>query len=394
MKAPWIAWPAGLLAVVFFVGAYVATVLGLDLGEDVDATGAAWTLSWIGFPLVGALIASRRSRHPVGWLLLGVGIGVAVALAGNTYAYEGMVARPGTLPAPGLALWLSQAAFIAALALVPFVILLFPSGRVDSRRMRRLAIVGGASFGLLLLAYAVRGVLELGAGRRVENPFAIHAIGPIVEAVIPPLFGAALAFTFVAIGHAVWRLRRADDLERRQLKWFAYAAALFPVLMGIGVAASGLHQAVADIVVSAAFLLSLNGMAAAIGIAILRHGLYDIDRIVSRTVSYAILTAVLVGVYGGIVVGAGSIFSGSDLLVAGGTLAAAALFRPLRGRIQALVDRRFNRSRYDAERILETFAGRLRDEVDLDTLGRDLRAVVASTVAPASVSLWIPGPTT
>jgi hypothetical protein len=265
-----------------------------------------------------------------------------------------------------------------------FGLLLFPTGRLPSPRWRPVARLAAASLAFAVVALACQpGRLE---GTDIENPFGIPGL--------PHWLGTAAWVSLLASAAASMaslraRYRAGDALERRQLKWLLYAAAL--VAAGVLVTApfEALFGAAGVDAQNATITLTLATVPVAMGIAILRHGLYDIDLVIRRTLVYAVLTATLGATYLTSVLLIGLAVGHSGFAVAVSTLAVAALFRPALARIQAVVDRRFYRRRYDAARTLEAFGGRLREELDLEALAADLRHVVEDTVQPAHVSLWL-----
>jgi hypothetical protein len=337
---------------------------------------------------LGALLAVRRPRHPVGWLFAGVGLAQALQLVAGNYAMAALADR--RLPAGAVAAVAAEQLRIAGLGALVAVLLLFPTGRLPSPRWKALAWLGG----LGLLASMAREGLAPGHGEQLfghENPFGLAGAPALLQllGLLEELFYlAALA----AIGSLVVRLRRARGVERQQLKWFVYAAVmalvvlfaaslLLPDLMERGPLGSVLWGAVPV------------SLAAAVALAVLRYRLYEIDRLVNRTLVYGLLTALLAVVYtAGVFLPGRLLDPGGDrsqLAVAAATLAVAALFGPARRRIQAAVDRRFDRARYDAARTVERFSARLRDQVDLDTLAAELLAVVDRTVQPRGAWLWL-----
>jgi hypothetical protein len=338
------------------------------------------------FAAVGALIAARQSRNAIGWVLL------ATAM---TYAFTiGVESYVALDPAP-LALWLDDWTFIVWLALAcVWIPLLFPDGRFLSRRWRHFAWSATAvlALGLLGTAFGDRR-LDTSAANPPMNPYALPGVAGDVAAVVASAISVVylVAVLGSVIGLGV-RLRRARGVEREQLKWFSYVGAL--MLVGLTLAALSLvdprlERTVGTVGWGAFLLLFTLGLPAAIGVAVLRHRLYDIDVVIRRTLVYGALTLTLGATYLALVLAAGLTAGESDLVVAAATLAVAALFRPARSRIQAAVDRRFFRRRYDAARTLEAFGARLRDEVDLEALGAELRGVVSDTMQPAHVSLWV-----
>jgi hypothetical protein len=335
---------------------------------------------------VGAVLASRRPAHPVGWLLLALGLAVAASGVADGAARYGLVARPGALPAARWAATYSPATLFLALACVGFVLLLTPTGSLPSPRWRWWAGVAAAGPGLLLVALTF-GPFTIPPYQSLDKPLEVPALAGVM------LGATALALGVIAAGLAVgaWslvvRFRRARGVERMQLRWIALAA---------GVCGLGAVVVLAGMLLNATalFLLVLGVCLAvlplAVGAAILRYRLYDLDRIISRTLAYGLLTVLLGGGYAAVVLGLGALLGRrSSLLVAGATLALAAAFQPARRRIQRLVDRRFDRRRYDASQTIATFSGRLRQQVDLDTLTAELLGVVEQTMQPTRASLWL-----
>ena len=333
--------------------------------------------------VVGGLVASRRPRNPIGWLFLVAALGMSITVLAGAYAEYSEVV--GALPGDAWAAWVVIPLFPLSVFVVPVLaFLVFPDGHFLSRRWRFATIAFLVAASATFTAEALQpGPIE--GLETIDNPIGVEST--VREAVAwsgDTLLGSfVMAFTAAAV---LVRLRRSEGEERAQIKWVVYAA----LVACIGFLATFLTDW------SPAFILGLVGLAAipvAAGIAMLKYHLYDIDRVVSRTLVYGALTALLAGLYFGIVIGLQAVFGGlargNDLAIAGSTLAVAALFRPARAWIQAFVDRRFYRSRYDAARTLETFSARLRDEVDLDRLGTDLGGAVHETMQPRHVSLWL-----
>jgi hypothetical protein len=336
---------------------------------------------------VGAVLASRRPRHPVGWLLLVLGLSLAWAGVVPAYAAYGLLARPGALPAAHAVARSWPVTVVIAQTALGFVLLLTPTGSLPSPRWRWWARVTVAAAVILLVGLAVaRGPLDP-RYQVLGGPFDFRGQGGVLLVVNQ----LALAFTTLAVvvgaGSLVVRFRRASGVERQQLRWVAWAAAL--AVLGAVVALGGLAVG-ATAVVSWAISTCFAVLPVALGAAILRYRLYDLDHIISRTLAYGLLTLLLGGGYAGIVLGLGQLLGrDSPLVVAAATLAVAAVFQPARRRVQAAVDRRFNRRRHDAAQALDVFAVRLRDQVDLDTLTADLLAVVDQTMQPTQASLWL-----
>jgi len=384
-----LAW--ALLALTVLIYAATPFLNGSDIGDEVGPF-VGYTVFILAFATVGAVVASRRPGNPIGWILLGAGL--AFAVGGITVSYaEDAFADPG---GPGFgataAAWVSKWVWMAGIApVVTFGLLLFPDGRVPSRRWRTLAWLSGTA-----LALVVAG-LALAPGRMedlpVDNPLGLEGAGGLVDA-LTTLGGAALVVGIAgSIASLVARYRAASSRERQQLKWLTYAG----MLLGIGnVVAIGIEIAVGPSAVeltNTVVALSVATVPVAIGIAMLRHRLYDIDVVINRTLVYGALTATLAASYLVSVLvlqlALDPLTEQSNAAIAASTLAVAALFRPARTRIQAAVDRRFYRRRYDAARTLAGFSAHLRDEVDLDALSRELRGVVRETMQPDHVSLWL-----
>jgi hypothetical protein len=390
-------WPAGLAW-----AAWVLAVLALaafpwldrllrhagrpDLGL-LNAFSVAPTLAAITASAVGLVLALRRPAHPVGWLLLALGLGLCTSGAAAGYVAYGLVVRPGALPAADVVARLYPTVTNALLAALGFVLLLTPTGLPPSPRWRWWTLGSAAAMTVLLAASAIApGSLDAGA-LVAGGPQEFRAFGGPLR--LANQAAQALAILTILAGTAslVVRFRHARGVERQQLRWVALAAALTGVAMlaaGVLVASGNLELASWFAVLCVAFL------PLATGAAILRYRLYDLDRIISRTLAYGLLTLLLGGGYALAVLGLGQLLGqGSSLAVAGATLAVAVAFQPARRRIQQAVDRHFNRRRYDAARTIAGFSARLREEVDLDTLTAELLAVVEQTMQPTRVSLWL-----
>jgi hypothetical protein len=390
--ASWLAWSACLLCVTLL--AFSAVLLLLN-GPS-EGAASTWGTKYnnfifpvvvLAFALVGALVASRLPGNPVGWVCLVIGLTLTLGGAAEEYDVYALATRPGWLPGGEYAAWLGNWAWVPAVGLMgTFTILLFPTGRLPTHRWRAVAWISGAVLVLASLSEAFSPG-RLAEAPNVTNPFGIESARGALEMVnIGSFLLLPLCFVLSAFS-MVLRFRRSAGEERQQLKWFAAAAVLlgacFPFVF---VVPSGVAE---DLVT-----LLFAGLPMAIGIAILRHRLYDIDVIINRALVYGSLTVLLVTTYSGGVVGLQYAFrtltgQGSTLAVVASTLAIAALFNPLRRRVQAFVDRRFYRSKYDAAKTLETFSAKLRDETDLDALNAELVGVVRETMQPAHVSLWL-----
>jgi hypothetical protein len=304
------------------------------------------------------------------------------------YATYGLVTRPGSLPGATLAAWYASWPWYLTLALaLVFTPLLFPTGRLLSPRWRPVAWLAGVATAVFTVLAALQAELDLGSDQVIANPIGIAGVeNPEQSTVGVALLDLVILSGVVAFVSLVIRFRRSRGEERQQLKWFTYAAALVPLaLLG-----DALPAPLGNIV----FTVPIVFLPVAAGIAILRYRLYDIDRLINRTLVYGSLTAILGLGYAGAVLVLGQVFGGvggnpPSWAVAGATLAMAALFRPVRRRIQMVMDRRFNRRKYDAVRTVEAFSARLRDQIDLDTLTAELLTVADQTMQPTTASLWL-----
>jgi hypothetical protein len=386
--------PAGRLVAVLIwallgmtlVGVAAATVVAAS-GAGIDPRAGTEHLAYVAYGIAGVLIVRHRPRNAIGWMLLLVGALRGVDAAASAYALR-WVDLPGVTPggiwAAWVVHWIWSPAFVLQFVLLPF---LFPDGSPPRGRWRWLLWLSVAMFVQTPALWIQPGSLDVGrADVVVPNPLGVPAAEWVTTALIEGVslvFLAVLASVVVAM---VRRYRSSGVEERLQLTWFVAAIVLLAVSLLLSI-----HDRLLDVslvVNTAAGVL----VPVAVVMAVLRYRLYEIDRIVSRTVTYSVLTVVVVGVYAGAVLAAQVVLGPADapdLVVAAATLLAAAVVRPLRSRIQQLVDRRFNRAPYDAERVVAAFGARLRDEVDLGALTGDLRVTVAATVVPRSVSLWM-----
>jgi hypothetical protein len=351
----------------------------------------------LAYGTVGVLIASRRPGNAIGWIFCAVGLALAVASAASGYADYGLYGDGDALPAAELAAWLSVWLNIVVLSVAPCLLfLLFPDGRPPSARWRPVVwLVAAAGGGIFFTLAFSPGELDEYTYPGLPNPLGVGgAVGDVLSTVESTGNGILPIAVLVSISSMIVRFRRSSGRERLQLKWVAYTAALTAASFLVSfVLPEPVPQAIQD----AVFLLGVVAFAAipiAAGIAILRHRLYDIDVLVNRTLVYGLLTLSLAVVYvGGIVLLQGLFHAltgqESQLAVVASTLMIAALFGPLRRRVQGFIDRRFYRRKYDARKTLESFSARLRDETDLETLSEDLVAVVRETVQPAHARLWL-----
>jgi hypothetical protein len=380
MIAPKLVWVASIVLVV--PGA-IANAL-LDYTNVIDLVAAAgFALAGVGAASAGAVVAARVPGNAVGWLLLALGLGAGVTLACGAYAEASASTSLGPLPADEWMAWLGNWPGIAVyFGGTAFLVLLFPDGHFLTRRWRYAGWFIGAGVAIATVASALNPEPISG----FANPVGVDTDFVRVLITVTDLL-ALPALSLAALGLAV-RMRRSRGVERLQLKWFTYAAAL----VGLGLGGTVLLSGIAADIAFIGGLLALAALPIAAAVAVLKHRLYDIDLVIRRTLVYGALTATLGATYLALVLLAGLAVGESNVAIAASTLAVAALFRPARTRIQAAVDRRFYRSRYDATRTLEAFGARLRDELDLETLAADLSGVVRETVQPAHVSLWLRAP--
>ncbi len=374
-------WVAGCAAAgsVALIGAGLA--LAYADRHLVAASLTGWTFSSVSgqlvnaaVPVVGFVLASRLPANRIGWLFVVAGLALGLSGFSTQYALHALLVDPGSLPAGQVFAWLSNWVWVIQTAMLAFLFLLFPTGRLRSRRWLPAAWFVGGAFALI----AVGGLVM--ATHFWSDPFSRQAQSTSAPAMISVLLPAAL---LVSVAAVVVRFAKSSGEERLQLKWFAAAALL---LVATFIASIVAYSVAVNVLQSLAFVCLWT----AIAIAVLKYRLYDIDRIISRTLAYAIVTGLLVGVYAGLVLLATQVLSfASPVAVAASTLAAAALFSPLRRRVQHAVDRRFNRARYDADQTVAEFAARLKDAVDLDAVRDDLAGAVHQALQPAHVSIWI-----
>ncbi len=382
--APWVVAGASAAALV------ISGVLGWTNHAPVSdgrlgASDVGWFLSYLAFVCIGALVVSRHRDNRIAKLMLLAGSFNAFAQLALQYAIWGIVRHPGSLPGADVMAWLSSYLWVPSIATVIVVAVYLPTGRLPTRRWAwlpvALVVTTVVVVGLSAIDWwPLRGadLLLTSSQDKLSGTAAWMAVAwlwPVVS-----LCAVAALFSIVV------RYRRSRGLERQQLKWLMWAAAVsapFVVISELTREGSALYT-VAQILNSPVFF------AVAIGFAVMRYRLYDIDRIVSRTVSYALVTALLIGLYVGCVALTTSVLAfGSSFGVAASTLAAAAAFQPLRRRVQRIVDRRFDRAAYDAQRTVEEFNARLRDRIDVDGVRVEFLETVTTAVAPATVTIWL-----
>ena len=382
----------GVLSLLALAGGYTIQVLIHQVpssSADV-ASGASGLVFVLVFTAVGVVVARREPRNPMGWLLIAVALSVQAGNDGSGYAYLDYTLHHGTLPLGHVAILLSPSweyAFVA----VPLIILLFPDGRPGSRwrwpvrvYLTLAVVVIAGTLGVALNAFRLRiPVDDNGNLVGLNHPHGANAwFGPVQSVSLV----AAVVLVLSAVAYQVRRYRRESGVQRQQLKLLAAGAATCIVCFALNAASGG----GSDFVGQVTFAVGLTALPVGIGVGILKYRLYDIDRLISRGVSYAILTALLAGIFIGLIALTTDVLAiASRVGVAASTLAAAALFNPLRKRIQHLVDRRFNRARYDADATVAAFTARLRDAVEIDAIRADLLDVVNRAVQQTHASVWI-----
>jgi hypothetical protein len=397
-SGPRFAWSVGVACIVIAIPTLVLMVLGVGKSTPGDTFvqgglgGVAFLVASLAFAVVGALVVSRVPGNPIGWIFCVVGLILSLGDLAYHYGDYALYGAPGSLPGAVVAVWLNQLGVPPAFGLVALSLLLFPNGRLLSRRWRPALWLGIAGI-VCILGYAVRPGRFDWPFNSVTNPLGIPGGYGLFNATTAfgwPLMAATAVLAGVAMA---LRLRRSRGDQRQQLKWMALAAAVGGVVTVANVASFFLAVKGIEQLRSVTLGLVFAIVPVAAGIAILRYRLYDVDVVINRALVYGGLTASLALTYFGSVLllqlALSSVTGGSGLAVAGSTLGVAALFRPARRRIQETVDRRFYRRKYDAERTLAAFSARLREQVDLDSLCAELLDVVDQTMQPAHLSLWL-----
>jgi hypothetical protein len=354
-------------------------------------------LAFVGtFATTGLLVASHRPGNPVGWLLAAMGLGFVIGTFVLIYAQYALEVDP--LPGGRAMAWVGLWFWPVALSPIGFVLLLFPDGSPPSRRWRVVAWCQAAALiGLFVSLAFAPGPMTAAGYESIDNPLGIQGLKSVLGA-LGAISGALLLAMIVASAASlVARFRRADSGERRQLEWLAYAGMLVIVAASVSLPLEGALGDDAPLVKLAqvALIIAIIGIPISVAIAILKYRLYDIDLIINRTLVYGALTVVLALIYLVGVVGVGGLVremtgqEKNNLVVAASTLAVAAAFRPARSRVQAFIDQRFYRNKYDAQQTIADFSSKMRDQIDLDSLTTELAGVVRKTVQPTHVSLWL-----
>jgi hypothetical protein len=393
INSRWVAWGMWLSGLMMIIASAVLAEVNPPISttqpDESVAEAAIWLSTWVGFGLVGALIVSNRSRNRIGWIMCGITLTIGFDLFVNGYSRYALVTDPGTWPLGAEATWVATWAHLPVVLLVSALVILYPSGVASAfgyRVFQALLLVVSLDF----FVYAFRpGPVQ--GDTPPDNPLGIPGIRHLLDPASEWLGTVLGAIAILAVVDLILRFRRSSGVERLQFRWFVLAVVAFPIMFFGGILLEELvtgSERFDPVVI--AFALWGNGTAAAIGIAITRHGLFEIDRIISRTVTYTVVIVVLAGVYlGGVAALTVFLPSDSPLVVAASTLTAAALFNPVRRRVQGWVDRHFNRSRYDAQRVMEGFADRLREGVGGEEIVRGWVGVVSETMHPASSGVWM-----
>ena len=389
----WMALPTTVLVILGQI--YLSTLNREAPGAAGFVVNVMLELVLLGFVALGVLAVHRRPGNPVGWIIAGVGVTAVASGFLQSYGIYALFTDPGRLPGGATAAWLSTLIFVPVLFAAPAMLfLLFPDGNLPGRRWRVVFWLVILTTCAAMVSGALDPVLDDAPFKGVDNPFSLdppHILNDTLSYFGWPGMAASLLLAAVAM---ILRLRRSRGVQRQQLKWISAAAAVLPLASAAGVVCYYLgYETVGGLLATFAFVPVFF----AAGYAVLRYRLYDIDVVINRAIVYGSLTATLVAAYfGGVVVlqRAFVFLTGgeSTLAVVASTLAIAALFNPLRRRIQAFIDRLFYRKKYDSRKTLEAFSSRLRHETDLDSLNDELLAAVRETVQPARVSLWLREP--
>ena len=398
------AWSLAGFTMIVLAAALV--LLGLDTSKMATNRIALYgiaALAVLVYASTGRLVASRVPGNAIGWLLGMIGLSLAATLLTEQYALRGLAVAPGSLPAARMVGWISEVAFIFTFAPMFFLVLLFPDGRLPSRRWRpvlwaMIAVTTGWVAQQLQIGTRIDGGLTnalYASGVSYPTPFGVFPYHGWFSGFLGVLLPLALITGVLVVVSVFIRRRGASAELRKQLAWLGYVGVLVAVpvvaFLPYGFATNGNVNPVAGALFWA-FLLVIPtvGVPLACAVAVLKYRLYEIDRIISRTLAYAIVTGLLIGVYAGLVLLATQVFRfHTPVAVAASTLAAAALFTPLRSRVQRRVDHRFNRARYNADQTIGAFAARLKDVVDLDSVQTDLATVIYQVLEPTHVSVWI-----
>ena len=386
--AAWLAWAVCAISLAVTALCFLLIALNLSLDTPAYFFWPDLTVLALGYSVIGAIIASRLPNHPIGWLCCAIGFIAAIDHFGGEYAVYALLAHPHSLPGGMAMFWLQDWFWMLFIGLIVFLLLLFPTGRLPSGRWQPFA---WGSVVVILVAVILTASTPLpSSGSEI--------MGSLEEPPSPIQFSVLLLGLVAAVSVVVGR-RNARGVERQQIKWLLYAGAIFFVGSSLKIAVVYFIQLEGPWGLWISYILvAVGGLSGpiAIGVAILRYRLYNIDVLINRTLVYGSLTALLAAVYFGGVTATQAIvrvLTGQEqqpqLVVVVSTLVIAALFNPLRRRIQSFIDRRFYRRKYDATKMLDAFSAKLRDETDLDALSDDLVGVVREAMQPSHVSLWL-----
>lgn len=377
----------GVFGLIVVLGAAGFVLKGRATADDV------FGIPFFAFAAVGAVVAARQPRNPVGWIFMVVGLTPTAGFFTGAYAGTSLQ-TPGGLPAGTFVEWVSSWAWFPGIGLLAtFGFLLFPNGKLPSRRWRLLPYVAAVWIAVITASMALLpGPMEPFDPTLPSsvNPYGLESAGEVIQSVEGVAFSGFPLLALLCVASLGFRYRNASSEQRQQIKWFAYSA----FVLFLAIAFENLvNRLVGEAIAQGLFFIGMIFPSVGAGIGILKYRLYDIDVVINRTLVYGALTAILAGTYLGIVIVLQQLIGGlttdSDLAVAGSTLAVAALFRPLRSRVQNFIDHRFYRRKYDAAEMLRAFAGRLREQVDLDSVNAQIISVVSDTVQPAHASLWL-----
>ena len=388
-RASWLAWSACVLSLALTALSFLLILLLLHSDTPIYYYWLETSMVAVGYSTVGAIVASRLPESPIGWLFCAIGLSFAVVHFSAEYAIYALLAPSRSVPGGGVFAWLTSWVGIFGLGLVVFLDLLFPNGRLPSARWRWFARFTA----IALLPAVILSALSPGLiiSSTLDNPLGLEGLPNVLRAIEAFMY----ALIVVGVSSMLGRLRQAGTIERQQIKWFAYATVV--VISGV-ILKNTVYPAVGVTWVWwVGLILTAVGVVSspiAMGVAIFRYRLYQIDMLINRTLVYGSLTATLVALYFAVIVVLQSLFvvligEKSTLAVVASTLVIAALFTPFRRRTQSIVDRRFYRRKYDARKTLETFSAQLRNETDLEALRDDLVGVVRETMQPAHISLWL-----
>lgn len=392
----WVALSVRAISLALVVLGLLLTAANRSVENDIEPYTVNLMIASLAFSTVGVLVASRQRKNPIGWLLLCIGLLYAAELFVGNYSVYTFVTDPASLPGGQVAAWLTSWVWIFGGSLVFFVFLFFPDGKLPSPRWRPVAwlVLLNTALAVASFAFGPDPLRDSSEGLQVVNPVAIEGSAGIFDLVARVSFLLDIPISLALILAFFVRFRRARGEERQQIKWVAYGVA---VLVCAVMVVSVWPSLDGSVIGGALFLAGFLAIPAAIALAILTYRLYDIDVVINRTLVYGALTLTLALVYFGSIAllqGAWIALTGqrSQLAVVASTLFIAALFNPIRHRIQPFIDRRFYRSKYDAAETLQGFSSRLREETDLDRLGGALVSVVHETMQPGHASLWLRPP--